>query len=88
MLSAITAISGSYPDIARNPDKHFFENKFFILFGIFSPVASRSYHICFVAAHSQWKTTASWADVLHLRQPRLVNNPGLVNKKIITKGEK
>jgi len=36
-FSAITAISESYPDIARNPDKHFFENKFFILFGIFYP---------------------------------------------------
>jgi hypothetical protein len=35
MFSAITAISGSYPDIARNPDKYFFENIFFILIGIF-----------------------------------------------------
>ena len=37
MLSAITAISGSYPDIAVKPYKYFFENKFFILIGIFYP---------------------------------------------------
>ncbi len=37
MLSAITAISGSYPDIAVKPYKCFFENKFFILTGIFYP---------------------------------------------------
>ena len=37
MLSAITAIAGSYPDIAVNPDKYFFENNFFILIGIFYP---------------------------------------------------
>jgi len=74
--SAITAISGSYPDIAANPDKNFFEKNLFILIGIFSLLASRSHRICFVAAHLQWTTTASWADALHLRQPRLVNNPG------------
>jgi len=78
MLSAISAISGSYPDITANSEKHSFEKKLLILIGIFSHMASRSYRICFVAAHSQWTTTASWADALHLRQSRLVNNPGLI----------
>jgi hypothetical protein len=73
--SEITAISRSYPDLAVNSDKYFFEKKLFILVGIFYRMASRSHRICFVAAHSQWTTTASWADALHLRQPRLVNNP-------------
>lgn len=41
---------------------------------MFSLAASRSNRICFVTAHSQWTTTASWPDALHLRQPRLVNN--------------
>jgi hypothetical protein len=76
ILSAITAIPKRYPDIAVDLDKHLFEKKLSILIGIFSLVASRSHHICFVAAHSQWRTTASWADALHLRQCRLVNNPG------------
>jgi len=35
ILFIITAISGSYPDIARNPDKFFFKKKFFIFIGIF-----------------------------------------------------
>jgi len=35
--SAITAISGIYPDIAINHDKYFFEKKLFILIGIFYP---------------------------------------------------
>jgi hypothetical protein len=65
ILSAITAISKRYPDIAVDPDKHLFEKKLSILIGIFSLVASRSHHICFVAAHSRWRTTASWADALH-----------------------
>jgi len=34
--SAITAISGTYPDIARNPDKYFLEKKLFIFIGIFT----------------------------------------------------
>jgi len=37
MFSANTAISGSYPDIARNHDKFFFKKKFFIFIGIFYP---------------------------------------------------
>jgi len=53
ILFIITAISGSYPDIARNPDKLFFRKKLFILIGIFSLVASQSHHIGFVVAHSQ-----------------------------------
>jgi len=80
--SAITAISGSYPDIGVNPVKNFFGKNLFILIGIFSLLASRSHRICFVAAHSQWITTASWADALHLRQPRLVNNPGYLYHNI------
>jgi len=76
--SEITAISRSYPDIAVNSDKYFFEKKLYILIGIFHLMASRSHRICFVAAHSQWTTTASWDDALHVRQPRLVNNPGEV----------
>ncbi len=76
MLFIISAISGSYPDIAVNPYKFFFKKKSFIFIGIFSLMVSRSHRICFVAAHSQWTTTASWANALHLRQPRLVNNPG------------
>jgi hypothetical protein len=59
ILSAITAISKRYPDIAIDPDKHLFEKKLSILISIFSLVASRSHRICFVAAHSQWRTTAS-----------------------------
>ena len=35
MLSEITAISGIYPDIARNPYEYLFEKKIFILIGIF-----------------------------------------------------
>jgi hypothetical protein len=35
MLYAIKEISGSYHDMAVNPDNYFFENKFFILIGIF-----------------------------------------------------
>ena len=76
ILSAITAIPKRYPDIAVDPDKHLFERKLSILIGIFSLVASRSHRICFVAALSRWRTTASWPDALHLRQHRLVNNPG------------
>jgi hypothetical protein len=53
ILSVITAIPKRYPDIAVDPDKHLFEKKLPILIGIFSLVASRSHHICFVAAHSQ-----------------------------------
>jgi hypothetical protein len=53
ILSVITAIPKRYPDIAVDPDKHLFEKKLSILIGIFSLVASRSHHICFVAAHSQ-----------------------------------
>ena len=37
ILFIITAISGSYSDIARNPDMFFFKKKFFILIGIFYP---------------------------------------------------
>jgi len=59
MLSTITAISRNHPDIAQGPDKYFLEKKLFILIGIFSLTASRSHRFCFVAAHSQWKTTAS-----------------------------
>jgi len=77
ILFIISAISGSYPDIARNPDKCFFKKGLFIFIGIFSLTASRSHRICFVASHSQWTATASWADALHLLQPRLVNYPGL-----------
>jgi hypothetical protein len=33
--SAITAISGSYPDIAVNPVENFFEKNLFIFIGIF-----------------------------------------------------
>ncbi len=78
ILSAITAISKRYLDSAVDSDKHLFEKKLSILIGIFSLVASRSHRICFVAAHSRWRTTASWADALHLRQRRLVNNPGII----------
>jgi hypothetical protein len=53
ILSAITAISKRYLDIAVDPDKHLFEMKLSILIGIFSLVASRSHRICFVAALSR-----------------------------------
>jgi hypothetical protein len=76
ILTTITAISGSYPEIAVNLNKNFFEKNSFISIGIFSFTASRSHGICFVATHSQWRTTASWADALHMQQSRLVNNPG------------
>jgi len=36
-LFIISAISGSYPDIARNPDEFFFNKKFFIFIGILYP---------------------------------------------------
>ena len=78
ILTTITAISGSYPEIAVNFNKNFFGKNSFISIGIFSLTASRSHRICFVATHSQWRTTASWADVLHMQQSRLVNNPGLL----------
>jgi len=35
MLFIITAISGSYPDIAVDHDKLFFKKKFFLFIGIF-----------------------------------------------------
>jgi len=35
ILYAIPAISGSYLDIAGNPDKYFFKNSLFKLVGIF-----------------------------------------------------
>jgi len=35
IVPTITAISGGYPDIAVNPDKFFFNKKFFIFIGIF-----------------------------------------------------
>ncbi len=38
--------------------------------------ASRSHYISFVAAHSQYTDTASWATALPLQQSWLVNNPG------------
>ena len=37
MLNAVTAISRNYSDIARNPNKFFFEKKLLILIGIFFP---------------------------------------------------
>jgi len=37
MLFIITAISGSYPDIAVIPDKFSFKKKLFIFIGIFYP---------------------------------------------------
>jgi len=37
IVTAFTAISGNYPDIAANPDKFFFKKKFFIFKGIFYP---------------------------------------------------
>ncbi len=37
ILSAITAISGIYPDIAVNPDKYSLEKNLLILIGIFYP---------------------------------------------------
>jgi len=37
IVTEITAISESYPDIAVNPDKFFFKKKFFIFIGIFCP---------------------------------------------------
>jgi hypothetical protein len=45
MHSAITAISGIYPDIAVNSDKDSFEKMLFILIGIFYLMASRSHRI-------------------------------------------
>jgi len=36
ILSAITSISGSHPDIDVNPDKCFFKKMLFILIGIFT----------------------------------------------------
>jgi len=35
ILSAITAISGKYPDIAVYSNKYFFERKLFLFIGIF-----------------------------------------------------
>jgi len=61
ILFIITAISGNYPDIARNPNKYFFLQKAFYIKAHFFLAASRSRRICFVAAHSQWMTTSSRA---------------------------
>ena len=47
ILSAITAISKRYPDIAVDPDKDSFEKKLSILTGIFFLVASRSDNLCY-----------------------------------------
>jgi len=47
IFSTITAISGNQPDIAQTSDKYFLEkNLLYILIGIFSLTASRSYRIC------------------------------------------
>ncbi len=58
-LSAITAISKRYPDIAVDSDKHLFEKKLSILTGIFSLVASRSDDLCYykiVIASKAWRS--------------------------------
>jgi hypothetical protein len=56
------------------------KNKFLsssnLCIGIFTQRASRSHHIGFVGAHSQYTNTASWATALPLQQSQLVNNPG------------
>jgi len=59
ILSATTAISKRYPDIAADPDKHLFEKKLSILIGIFSLVASRSDDLCYykiVIASKAWRS--------------------------------
>jgi len=92
ILSAITAISGNYPDIAVYSNKYFFEKKLFILIGIFSLVASRSYDLCYdnivitsdrrergdliVFRQEHEIATSLRSSQRRLRQPRLVNNPG------------
>jgi len=43
---------------------------------VFTLRASRSHYIGFVAAHSQYTYTTSWATALTLQQSQLVNNPG------------
>ena len=53
MLFIITAISGSYPDIAVDHDKLFLRKYSLYLSTFFTLQASQSYHIGFVVAHSR-----------------------------------
>ncbi len=90
--STITAISGSYPDIAVNSDKYPFEKLLFILIGIFYLMASRSDDLCYdkIVITSDRRecgdlmmirqrheiATSLRSSQRRLRQPRLVNNQG------------
>jgi hypothetical protein len=76
LLFVIQAISGSYPDIAKNLEKSFFKIINCHIWAFFTLRANRSHYIGFVAAHSQYLNTASRAAALPLQQSRLVNNPG------------
>ena len=68
-----------YNDIVQVSDYHFlFWTLFHFISTFFTLRASRSHRIYCVAAHSRWTTTASRANALYLRQPRPVNNPGLL----------
>jgi hypothetical protein len=49
----ITAISGSYPDIAVTPEKYFFKKEFLYSSAFFTIRASQSHCIGFVVAHSR-----------------------------------
>jgi hypothetical protein len=49
LLSAITSISGSFPDIAVNPNKYSFGNKLFTSIGIFSRIINVNYDVKRVA---------------------------------------
>jgi hypothetical protein len=81
----ITTKSKIYPDFDANSEVHFFKKEYFKFIGIFSLQASRHCWVGrvggFVAVHSQYTNTASWAFSLHPFVPgwgggfRLENNP-------------
>jgi hypothetical protein len=65
-----SAISGSFSNIAERT----FQEEFF-LSAFFTHRASQSHSIGFVAAHSRYINTASWATPSPLQQSWHVNNP-------------
>jgi len=53
ILFIISAISGSYPDIAVNPEMFFFKKNSLYSSAFFTLRASQSHSIGFVVAHSR-----------------------------------
>ena len=73
--SAITAISGCYPDIAVFINIHFHKGMSFIINRHFLPFRRADFTAYASLRRTRsGRTTASYADASHLQQTRLVNN--------------